>query len=231
MRSQAELERLQSVLTSFLERAVAGKAERLAVLSGINRLDDVARRLPHAGEAADELGNWMAQYHFWLRDPDNLRYADRNRLQSILGVIRKELAVRDDSSPAAEKLHQQIDRWQAGITESQASGTRSLTLRRPAERSSVAPVASPVGGTEAFAEALQRVIELFRSQEPGRAHLLSILDDTLKKAELQQHPDSLLLAATMIYYLQRSGYLVGPYLARLKAAEQLQRKGGHATPR
>lgn len=224
---------METLLTSFLEKAIAGKAERLAILTGINRLDDVARRSSDSAQVADDLGGWLAQYQFWLRDPEVLKTADRNRLTDILGVIQKELAVRDDSSPEQRKLSEQVNRWRSRLGEigSASQSTRqSLTLRRPPEKGA-AESAEPDSSIEKFGEVLQRLATLFGAQRGNRAHLLTILDDTLKKAELQQHPDSLLLAATMIYYLQHSGYLVGPYVARLKDAERAQREASHASSR
>ena len=49
------LKALEVVLESFLSRAVALKEERLQVLEGINRLDDIARGVHLGDDATDEI--------------------------------------------------------------------------------------------------------------------------------------------------------------------------------
>ena len=57
----------------------------------------------------------------------------------------------------------------------------------------------------------------------GKGHLLSVLDDALKKATLQDNEEALLLSAFMIYCLKQNGYKVEPYVKRLREAEGLQK--------
>ena len=75
-----------------------------------------------------------------------------------------------------------------------------------------------------FSHRWERLTLLLADLSGGKEHLLSVLDDALKKATLQNNEEALLLSAFMIYYLKQNGYKVEPYVKRLKEAEGL-RKG------
>ena len=66
----------------------------------------------------------------------------------------------------------------------------------------------------------QHLGTMFADLAVSRAHLLSVLDDSLKKAETQKNKEALILSALIIYYLKFDGYKTGPYVRRLKKAEK-----------
>ena len=54
---------------------------------------------------------------------------------------------------------------------------------------------------------------------------MSVLDEALKSAELQKNKEALILSAFIIYYLKTGGYMVDPYVMRLKQAERKLEEG------
>ena len=222
------LRTLESLLESFLQRLVALKAERLAVLTGINRLDDIARNLREIPEPTEAVGDWFARYQAWLNE-QVLRPSDRRRIGLILDRIRKELHLEERRSPAAEKIATEIERWRRTMPLTPPGGRR-VVLRRPPE-----PAVRHTADDEdsdiisRFDEHLQRLLALYRDMAGGRAHLISVLDEALTSAAKQKNTQALHLAATLIYYLRRNGDLVGPFVKRLKEAEaMLQEESPHA---
>ena len=93
------LKSLEAVLESFLERAVAVKEDRLSVLEGINRLDDIARGFQKGSDLTEEIGGWFAEHNRWLEEP-GLRTVDQSRIGQILGAIRHEIGAVPDATPA-----------------------------------------------------------------------------------------------------------------------------------
>ncbi len=113
------LKSFEVVLESFLERAVSLKTDRIQVLDGINRLDDIAGMLQGPEgigrvELSDRVGDWFARHQRWIED-GSLRTSDRTRIAQILGNIRKEVERPEDRTPASEKILSEIKRWQTGI--------------------------------------------------------------------------------------------------------------------
>jgi len=80
-----------------------------------------------------------------------------------------------------------------------------------------------VGSIALFDNALERLSRLFRDHAGNKQHIMSVLDDTLKSAELQMSKEALILSAWIIYYLRQDGYKVKPFVKRLKRAEYLQK--------
>ena len=110
---------MEIVLESFLERAVARKQDRLRVLDGINRLDDLARGMMAADTErqaglTDRIGEWFAEHRNWVQDPQ-LRTAERNRIGRILGEIKESMEAKGHATPASEKIGSEIERWQRAI--------------------------------------------------------------------------------------------------------------------
>lgn len=211
------LKELERVLESFLDRVVRLKGHRLDVLSGINRLDDIARGVKTGPELTEDVGNWFAEHNTWL-DEEALRPADRRRIGEILGTIGKELGPVTDSTAEIEKIYSEIKRW----TETMRPGGPSLTLKRGPE---VAPSTPPeTDRIQAFAATLDRLRDMYADSAGNSKHILSILDDSLKKANLQRDKEALILSATIIYYLKQNGYKVEPYVKRLKEAEREQER-------
>ncbi|RME27322.1 MAG: hypothetical protein D6800_05225 [Candidatus Zixiibacteriota bacterium] len=212
------LRALESLLESFLERMIKLKENRLRVLSGINRLDDIARNIRDEADLTEEVGGWFAEHKDWVNE-SVLRPSDRNRISAILAGIRRELHLTEETPPAVAKIAAEIDRWQ------QQDGRRKVVLKRRPESSpdKTAPEAEP-DTIKMFRNHLERLTALFADMSGGKAHLISVLNHALDAATLQQNKEALHLAALLIYYLRRNGYLVGPFVERLKEAEALQQK-------
>ena len=216
MSSTNTLKSLEKLLVSFLDQTVALKEDRLLMLEGINRLDDIARNRSLKHSLTDETGNWFAEHHNWL-EGNRLKPADRNHIGTILGEIQEEISISQDESPAAAKISKEIARW-LGATK---PGDRKMVLTRGPE---VAPGDFDGDTIALFSHRWERLTLLLADLSGGKEHLLSVLDDALKKATLQNNEEALLLSAFMIYYLKQNGYKVEPYVKRLKEAEGL-RKG------
>ena len=227
------LKSLEVVLESFLERAVSLKSGRLDVLDGINRLDDIARLKSEPGpfpqpDLSDRIGEWFAQHSGWMEDT-TLRPSDRNRIGQILGGIRQELNGLGQSTPSTEKIQTEIARGQSLMTpassQSRPTAGRKIVLRKGPESLDEAGVhPSNQDSIGLFAESLKTMAGLFADFSRDRLHLMSILDDSLKTASLKKSREALLLSASIIYYLKQNGYMVEPFVKRLKEAEQLQKR-------
>lgn len=217
MSRQATLRKLETVLESFLERAVGLKASRLKVLDGINRLDDIATEFTTSNDLVESVGDWFAQHNDWLQS-EVLRPADRGRIENLLSGIKQELDATAET-PAQSKIRTEIDRW-SSPTAPMTSTRQKITLKRGPENIGAQ---NDTGDTlTPFKKLLEHLPELFADTARGRQHLLSALDEALKKAELQLDKEALILSGLTIYYLKQNGYKVQPYVARLKKAEQAQ---------
>lgn len=227
------LKSFEVVLESFLERAVSFKTGRLQVLDGISRLDDIARlsRGPDGIgriELSDRIGDWFATHHRWIED-GTLREADRSRIGDILDGIRDEINRPEGKTPATEKIVAEIDRWQTTVTgqspQARQAEKRKIVLRKGAENLEEAGVhPSSEDSVAVFGETLGGMNNLFEDMCRGRVHLMSVLGDSLNRAILQKNREALLLSALVIYYLKQNGYMVEPFVKRLKEAERLQRE-------
>ena len=212
------LKRLEQTLESFLDRAVFVKADRIRVLSGINRLDDIARKAVDGDDPTDSIGHWFAE-HNRLLSTGAFTPAEHSRISDILGDIRREIRVNEQSSPAVNKIATEIDRWRK---EYKPTGVK-LVLKRGPE---VAETTAEEPTIAKFHSELDRIVALFADSSNGKKHLLSVLDDTLKSATLQKNRDALILSGLLVYYLKLSGYKIDPFVKRLKEAEQIQKQDG-----
>lgn len=210
------LRALEIVLESFLDRAVTLKEERLNVLVGINRLDDIARGFSSGSDLTDEMGGWFAEHSQWLSEPV-LRNADHRRIGEILDSIKNELNTTAEPTPAKEKIGREIERWE------ESRRGKKLVLKRGTE---TAPQAEPDTIT-LFNNKLEQLSGLFADLSANQKHILSVLDDALRSATVQRNIEALLLSAFIIYYLKQNRYMVEPYVRRLKEAEQLQQGESH----
>jgi len=227
------LKSLEVVIESFLERAVSLKSGRLDVLDGINRLDDIARSTGEPGtfqqvELSDQIGEWFAQHRQWI-DDSTLRASDLNRIGQILGGITKEIDSSGQFTPATEKIRAEIERWQSRMTaapsQSRPTTGRKIVLRKGPESLDEAGVhPSNQDSIGLYAESLKTMAGLFEDLSRDRLHLMSILDDSLKTASLKKSREALLLSASIIYYLKQNGYMIEPFVKRLKEAERLQKR-------
>ena len=228
------LKSFEVVLESFLERAVSLKTDRLQVLDGINRLDDIAGMCQGSEgigkvELSDRVGDWFARHSRWIND-GSLRISDRSRIAQILDNIRQEVDHVEGRTPASDKILAEIKRWQTGILSGEpipeaAAGARKITLRKgPEAATSVHP--SSHDSIAEFGQALKAMDAMFEAASRDRAHLMSVLGDALNSAILQKNRQALLLSALIIYYLKQNGYMVEPFVKRLKEAERLQKGVG-----
>lgn len=215
--SRAEtLHSLESLLEQFLQRAVALKEERLRVLDGINRLDDIARGANAGSDLTEEVGGWFAQHSTWLQS-QTLRPADQHRIKDLLDSIKRELERSPDVSPAQVKIHREIDRWATGEKPAEPVVREKIVLTRGPEGER-----KPDDDTiSMYDNELTRMQAIFRDMSANKAHIMTILDDALLSAKHQQSRDALLLSASIIYYLKLNRYKVEPYVKRLKEAEKL----------
>ncbi len=210
------LKSLEIVLESFLDRAVGLKESRLHVLDGINHLDDIALQIRTGQDLTDEIGGWFAGHTDWLNE-DSLRTSDRNRIGEILDAIKTEFRRTTPESPASDKIAREIDRWDETVK----SGLPKLVLKRGPEKA--APETDKTDSIALFNNTLGEITGLFADLSTNKVHILSVLDDALKSALMQQSREALLLSAFIIYYLRQNGYMVEPYVKRLKEAEAGQK--------
>ena len=219
MSRQDTLKSLENLLESFLDRVVAVKEQRLSVLEGINRLDDITRQSSRGANVTDDVGDWFAEHNKWLTG-SSLRSADIDRINSILSQFKNELRTSPESSPAEDKIHTEIDRWSQSPPK---TGPKLVLKRRPEVK---APIPEPETDTIAlFDKKLERLTAVFKDSCGGKQHILSVVDDLLTAAKVQANKDALILSGFIIYYLKQNGYKVEPYVKRLKEAETLLSKG------
>jgi actin-related protein len=222
--SRAEtLHSLESLLEQFLQRAVALKEERLHVLDGINRLDDIARGANAGSDLTEEVGGWFAQHSTWLQS-QTLRPADQHRIRDLLDSIKHELERSPDVSPAQVKIHREIDRWATGEKPAEPVVREKIVLTRGPEGERK----SDDDTIAMYDNELTRMQAIFRDMSANKTHIMTILDDALLSAKHQQSRDALLLSASIIYYLKLNRYKVDPYVKRLKEAEKLLAGGNDA---
>lgn len=211
--SQVEaLKSLESLLENFLERVVKLKENQLHTLGGINRLDNITRRVDLNTDFTEEIGNWFARYNNLLQE-NRLKPAESSRISAMLTQIRGRLESADESSPAMEKIRSEIGRWNEAI---RPSG--KIILKRGPETAQ--PVQPTPASIARFNDIIKQINGMYSELSGSRAHLLSVLDDSLQKAEKQNNKEALILSALIIYYLKLDKYKVSPYVQRLREAEK-----------
>jgi hypothetical protein len=204
----------------FLERAVAAKEDRLRVLQGINRLDDIARDSRTGKPITNSLGEWVAEHNDWLTE-NGLRSSDARRISQILSGIKTDLTDSGDTSPVADKLRSEINR----LSESTKPLTQKLVLKRSPENREE----SAEDSITLFEKTLNRISLLYADSSGPMQHILSVLKDCLQSARQQKNKDALLLSAFIIYYLRLDNYRVDPYVKMLKEAEStIKGENAHA---
>jgi hypothetical protein len=223
----ATLQRLEKVLTGFLERAVSEREERLDVVEGISRLDDIARSSSVGVDTTDDIGVWLAGSNRLLVQ-GRLRVDDFRRIDELLSDIRRDYRPADASSAEATKIQAELGRWQ----ETARKATRKLVLKRGPEVAPEPDRRAPVDPSDTiavFGEHFEDIMNLWKDLSTRGKHLMSVLDDALVSARVQKKRDALLLSAFLIYYLKFKGYKVEPYVKRLKEAEKAMKwEGQHA---
>jgi len=215
---------LEGLLESFIEQAIEIKEDRLRVLDGINRLDDIALGFKQGDNLVDQIGGWFAEHNNWLSE-SALKPAEHNRIGNILTSIRKEIKLSETSSPETTKIELEINRWQ---TDTKTEKTRPKPETKPKLILTRKQDNLPgTGSIRSFIKSFDKITALFKDSLRNRTHIMSVLDDTLLSALNKLDKEALLLSALIIYYLRHHGYKVEPYVKRLKEAEQAQ-KGGLA---
>jgi len=214
------LKSLEGVLESFLEKVVTLKEERLQVLEGINRLDDIARSSEDGFDVTDRVGDWFADHNRWINE-QVLRTGDVDRIKGILSEIKNQIGDTPESSPAAKKISSEINRWSdTGLTkltpEKPKPHQQKLVLKRGSEE--LPAINEPT--LLDFSKTLMHCDMLLKRLADKKLHILSVLDETLDKANLQKDKQALILSAFIIYYLKQNAYKVEPYVKRLKEAER-----------
>ncbi|UCE24965.1 MAG: hypothetical protein JSU74_02640 [Candidatus Zixiibacteriota bacterium] len=219
MSRQQTLKSLEGLLESFLARVVQRKEDRLGVMEGINRLDDIARQSSRGEDMTDDIGDWFARHNRWLTD-SSLKPADVDRITGLLAQFRQQLRAPSESSPAENKIHSEIDRW----SETGRKLSPKLILKRAPEARAPQPISDPdtIG---LFDKKLTRLTAVFKDTCQGKKHILSVVNDLLESARLQGNKDALILSAFIIYYLKQNGYKVEPYVKKLREAETILAKG------
>jgi hypothetical protein len=205
------LRTLEKTLESFLDRALQQKEKRLSVLDGINRLDEIARD-DSGASTTEAVGDWFARHNQQLKQGD-LKPVDIDRIGGILQHIKSRLS--DNTTPETAKLSSEIDRWDK-VAKSPSS---SITIRRAPENQKTKD-----DSISLFGKTMARTSGLFLGKAKGRKHLISVLDESLNSATLQNNREALLLSGFIIYYLKVGGYKVEPFVKRLKEAERVQKE-------
>ena len=164
------LQSLEGLLEAFLDKVVRLKQEKLKVMDGINRLDDIARLSISHTEISDEMGHWFAEHNQWLTR-SVLKPAESDRIGKLLEDISRRLGSSPESSPADMKIESEIDRWISKTTE----GSRKIILKRKPEDG----LTDPSDTIKIFGEIMNRIRNLYLDLSGGKVHLLSALDDSL----------------------------------------------------
>lgn len=215
------LKSLEGVLESFLEKVVILKEERLSVLEGINRLDDIARTSEEGFDVTDKVGDWFAEHNQWINE-QVLRQGDVDRINGILGEIKNQINKTPEVSPAARKISSEINRWSdSDLTKTTPEKTepskQKIVLKRRPEESPTLTEPTLLD----FSRVLMNCDIMLKRLSDKKLHIMSVLDEALDKANLQKDKQALILSAFIIYYLKQNAYKVEPYVKRLKEAERL----------
>ena len=218
------LRSLENLLELFLGKAAALREDQPTVLSGVNRLDDIARQSQHATDATAVMGDWLAEHADVMKE-NAIPVADAERIKDILAKISDELELAGPETKETQKIRTEIEKWQTKLVVEPEKPVlpagQKLVLKRGSE--SIEQVDK--GSVDSFTRKMQSLLELWEGVSDRRPHVLSALDDLLKSAYLQHNQECLLLSGFIIYYLRQNGYLVEPYVKRLKAAESLIKQG------
>jgi len=205
------LQSLERLVESFLERALDLKENRLAVLDGMNRLDDLAQACRGGSDVSPQVSEWFEEHHSWLSE-GRFRPGDVRRVERMLSEIEESVKAATASSDK-ERIDVEIERWR----ETSRSAVRRMTLKRgPEQRSEQVPADS----ITQFGRLLARTSGLFVELSGDKKHLMSTLNKAIEIAAAQKSNEALLLSACIIYYLKQNGYKVEPYVKRLREAEK-----------
>ena len=218
------LHELEKLLETFLDKAASSNETLPRASEHLNRVDDIALQKKNFALATANMGDWLAE-HADLMKENAIPAADSERIKGVLAKISDEMQLAGPETNETRKIRTEIEKWQTKlVVESEKPvlpAGQKLVLKRGPE--SIEQVDK--GSVDSFTKQLKSMLELWEGVSDRRAHVLSALDDLLKSAYLQHNQEALLLSGFIIYYLRQNGYLIEPYVKRLKAAESLIKQG------
>ena len=203
------LKRLESNLKHLLTSVAQLETNQIETLNSINVLDDIARDSLKGRYVNNRLGNWMAKNRV-LVDDGRLKKTAISAVGNLLSDIKNGL---DKTDPESKKLFDEIDSW---FTKGVVPG-RKVVLSRP-------PEISKSDLTEHYFDLFKQETEQLAYYKEHGDHILSMLDDILKNAEVKNDPIYLHMAGSIIYYLKNRGYKIDPYVRRLRFLEKGEKK-------
>jgi len=199
------LKKLESTLENFLGQAVEPKKTSIEMRNSIDTLDNIAGESLRGRYISNQLTNWLSQNRFFL-ESDNINESEITKVANFLSNIKSGL---DNSDPRSQELIKEIDNWRdKGVIPK-----RKLILK-------LKPKTGEKNLLKEFMDIVSRESLYINSGEFDNMHLLSVLDDILKSAELKEDRMFIHLAGSIIYYLKANGYKVDPFVKRLKEIEQ-----------
>ena len=203
------LKKLESNLKHLLTSVARLETDQIETLNSINVLDDIARDSLKGRYVNNRLGSWMAKNRI-LVDEGRLKKTAISAVGNLLSDIKNGL---DKTDPESKKLFDEIDSW---FTKGVVPG-RKVVLSRP-------PEISESDLTEQYYELFKKETEQLTYYKEHGDHILSILDDILKNAEVKNDPIYLHMAGSIIYYLKNKGYKIDPYVRKLRFLEKGEKK-------
>ncbi len=203
------LKRLESNLKHLLTSVARLETDQIETLNSINVLDDIARDSLKGRYVNNRLGSWMAKNRV-LVDEGRLKKTAISAVGNLLSDIKNGL---DKTDPESKKLFDEIDSW---FTKGVVPG-RKVVLSRP-------PEISESDLTEQYFELFKKETEQLTYYKEHGDHILSMLDDILKNAEVKNDPIYLHMAGSIIYYLKNKGYKIDPYVRKLRFLEKDEKK-------
>ncbi len=198
------LKRLELNLKHLLTSVARLETDQIETLNSINILDDIARDSLKGRYVNNRLGSWMANNRV-LVDEGRLKKTAISAVGNLLSDIKNGL---DKTDPESKKLFDEINSW---FTKGVVPG-RKVVLSRP-------PEISESDLTEQYFELFKKETEQLTYYKEHGDHILSILDDILKNAEVKNDPIYLHMAGSIIYYLKNKGYKIDPYVRKLRFLE------------
>ncbi len=203
------LKKLESNLKHLLTSVARLETDQIETLNSINVLDDIARDSLKGRYVNNRLGSWMAKNRV-LVDEGRLKKTAISAVGNLLSDIKNGL---DKTDPESKKLFDEIDSW---FTKGVVPGRR-VVLSRP-------PEISESDLTEQYYELFKKETEQLTYYKEHGDHILSMLDDILKNAEVKNDPIYLHMAGSIIYYLKNKGYKIDPYVRKLRFLEKGEKK-------
>ena len=236
---QVVISRLERVLADFLRAYAVKRLDRMSAENHVNRLREITFSNKAEYNQPDNrikaLESWFADYSPEL--PKNL--LNNELIQQIIDCVNQiNLLCRgeyDGSAGEPALFDRKRAQKLANLANSfldEATGKEIPKVSNPAiklnraEESEIPPpepnILSGDNSKEKFMDSLRYQLSTLEHYRDEKYHLFSIVDQLLKK--LEQKPDIKTnhLAASILYFLKMSGYLVTPYVERLRQVTRNQ---------